>query len=552
MRIVSSFLLIFCLAGCHRGVENNDAVRQGVLDYLATKGMTAAAMDINVSAVKFNGDKADATVSFAAKGTGAGQMAIQYHLEQKDNKWVVVGRRMRTSTAARLPGGAAVCGCRAGQSTWRGSDGSAGSRGQDAGAGRSAARRQKEMKRVAILGGGPAGAFAAEKLASAGLGVVLMDEKLAWEKPCGGGLTHKAYSQYPFLIENSTPEADGHGERAGGAEGGRGDAEAGRSAGDLFALRPEQHAAGAGRAGGRADREDARDAAWTRQGAGWRLQTAGGKWTRISASWPPARAIRCATWGRSCTPPDTMSALGYYVQGEQAQIDIQFLPDLEGYIWIFPRCGHLSVGICGKGEPASALRKRLEAYMAGRGISVGRARRSTATCCPRWTRSPGRRTAWRAMAGWRWATRRGLVDPITGEGLYYAMRSGDLAAQSLLADAGGPAESMRRYRGLLRRDFAADLEFGSRLAKRVFLGRFLFARCRSGWWNSRGAVPRFAECDAGLFAGKQPYLGLKRRLMRNLNGSLYEIAMSFGLGRMVPKARSGTVALRCKAGRLIE
>ena len=43
--------------------------------------------------MKFNGDKADATVSFAAKGTGAGQMAIQYHLEQKDNKWVVVGRQ---------------------------------------------------------------------------------------------------------------------------------------------------------------------------------------------------------------------------------------------------------------------------------------------------------------------------------------------------------------------------------------------------------------------------------------------------------------------------
>ena len=92
MRIVSSLFLIFCLAGCHRGVESNDAVRQGVLDYLATKGMTAAAMDINVTSVKFNGDKADATVSFAAKGTGAGQMAIQYHLEQKNNKWVVVGR----------------------------------------------------------------------------------------------------------------------------------------------------------------------------------------------------------------------------------------------------------------------------------------------------------------------------------------------------------------------------------------------------------------------------------------------------------------------------
>src|ERR1700744_2348021 len=62
------------------------------------------------------------------------------------------------------------------------------------------------MKRVAILGGGPAGAFAAEQLASAGLKVSVFDEKLAWEKPCGGGLTYKAYSQYPFLIDNATPK----------------------------------------------------------------------------------------------------------------------------------------------------------------------------------------------------------------------------------------------------------------------------------------------------------------------------------------------------------
>ena len=100
---------MLCLAGCHRGVESNEAVRQGVLDYLATKGMTAAAMDINVTAVKFNGDKADATVSFAAKGTGAGQMTIQYHLALKDNKWAVVGRQdaSQHGGAAQLPPGAA-------------------------------------------------------------------------------------------------------------------------------------------------------------------------------------------------------------------------------------------------------------------------------------------------------------------------------------------------------------------------------------------------------------------------------------------------------------
>jgi len=62
------------------------------------------------------------------------------------------------------------------------------------------------MKTVAVLGGGPAGSMAAQRLAAAGLKTILFDEKLAWEKPCGGGLTYKAYSQYPFLIENDTPK----------------------------------------------------------------------------------------------------------------------------------------------------------------------------------------------------------------------------------------------------------------------------------------------------------------------------------------------------------
>src|SRR6185437_347894 len=65
--------------------------------------------------------------------------------------------------------------------------------------------RHRSMK-VAVLGGGPSGAFAAEKLAAAGVETVVFDEKLAWEKPCGGGLTWKAYSQYPFLKEGATPK----------------------------------------------------------------------------------------------------------------------------------------------------------------------------------------------------------------------------------------------------------------------------------------------------------------------------------------------------------
>ena len=62
------------------------------------------------------------------------------------------------------------------------------------------------MKTVAVLGGGPAGATTAERLARAGVRTIVLDEKLAWEKPCGGGITYKAYSQYPYLLENDTPK----------------------------------------------------------------------------------------------------------------------------------------------------------------------------------------------------------------------------------------------------------------------------------------------------------------------------------------------------------
>ncbi len=48
------------------------------------------------------------------------------------------------------------------------------------------------MREIAIVGGGPAGAMCGERLARAGYSVTIYDEHLAWEKPCGGGLTHKA------------------------------------------------------------------------------------------------------------------------------------------------------------------------------------------------------------------------------------------------------------------------------------------------------------------------------------------------------------------------
>src|SRR6266576_5875043 len=55
---------------------------------------------------------------------------------------------------------------------------------------------------VIIVGAGPAGSFAAERLARAGVRVALFDGRPAGEpKPCGGGVTSKALKAWPHLLE---------------------------------------------------------------------------------------------------------------------------------------------------------------------------------------------------------------------------------------------------------------------------------------------------------------------------------------------------------------
>jgi geranylgeranyl reductase family protein len=386
------------------------------------------------------------------------------------------------------------------------------------------------MKSVAILGGGPAGAFAAEQLAAAGLRVQLFDEKLAWEKPCGGGLTFKAYSQYPFLIDNPLPkrfvtETMLAAPRAGEVRLKLDEPLLIYSRFDLNRMLLER----AERAG--AQMEKTRVTGLERRSSGWHLKTPAGTAEADYCIVATGARNSLRDVGTQLRPEDAMSALGYYVPAQQERIDIQFLPGLEGYIWVFPRCGHLSVGICGKGEPASALRKRLERYMEERGISWKDASFYSHLLPSLETRS------WKSnrVAGDGWLAvgdAAGLVDPITGEGLYYAIRSGDLAAQAVLQH--GNEKAATHYRRLLRRDFAADLELGSRLAKRIFHGTFLFGTVPARMVEFTRRSPRFSAIMQDLFSGKQPYIGLKRRLLENLNGSLYEIFMSLGFSRVVP------------------
>lgn len=389
------------------------------------------------------------------------------------------------------------------------------------------------MKRVAVLGGGPAGAFAAERLARAGLDTLVFDEKLAWEKPCGGGLTYKAYHQYPFLLDNNTPKklvTDTYlaAPKAGAVKMGLSRPLVIYSRLDLNRMLLDR----AEQAGAQLEKTRVLDIA--RSGRGWLLKTQHGSLDADFCVVATGARNSLRNVGTQWTAADTMYALGYYVPSKQDHIDIQFLANLEGYIWVFPRCGHLSVGICGKGEPAQSLRARLERYMEEKGISYKGAA-FYGHMLPSLER-----TGWQKnrVAGDGWMAvgdAGGLVDPITGEGLYYAMRSGDLASQVVLNESHSIAEKAQAYCHLLRRDFASDLEFGATLAKRVFLGRFLFSTVPARMVGFVRRSPRFRALIEDLFAGTQPYLDLKSRLFKNLNGTLQEVVMNFFLQKLIPE-----------------
>jgi geranylgeranyl reductase family protein len=377
------------------------------------------------------------------------------------------------------------------------------------------------MKRIAVLGGGPAGAQTAACLARAGLKTVLIDEKLAWEKPCGGGVTYKAYSQYPFLRDNEVGKKVVHQTVLAAPNAGRAQMDLEQplliySRLDLNNLMLER----ADRAG--AEVEKTRVLEISRRDRGWRIRTRNGSLDADFCIVATGARNPLRQTGTCWQAADSMSALGYYVPSDQPHIDIQFLPGLAGYIWVFPRQGHLSAGICGKGEPAQALRARLEKYLDERGVPW-RGAQFYAHMLPALDA-----TSWKGnrVAGDGWLAvgdAGGLVDPITGEGLYYAIRSGDLASQIILNDAHSPEAKPAAYRALVDTDFMRDLYLGSLLARRVFTGKVLFESIPARMVQFVRRSPRFRAVMQDLFAGTQNYETLRQRLFGSLNGRLQEI-----------------------------
>jgi geranylgeranyl diphosphate/geranylgeranyl-bacteriochlorophyllide a reductase len=376
------------------------------------------------------------------------------------------------------------------------------------------------MRDIAIVGGGPAGALCGERLASSGFRVTIFDERLAWEKPCGGGLTHKAIEAYPFLLDGSQPKKIVRAAELISGGGHRARFEMSHPI-VIYArkvlnglLLDRAVAAGCTAVRSRVTRVDT-------HGAQVRLIASGDERS--------ADFVVLAAGARNQLLPETTAlgaldlevTLGYFVPTEEDVLKVKFLKEFEGYLWSFPRADHLSVGICAKmgQNPTQQLRRHLDDFVREEHIRMDGAR-FYSHVLP----SPEARTIRsRRIIGRNWAMAgdaAACVDPVTGEGLYYALRSGDLLAQALME--GQP----QAYPERLRAAFSADLEFAANLARKIFRGNFLGGAITTRMVQLLNYSPAFRDIIRDVFSGSQDYRSLKRRLWGQVGTTFLEFMRS--------------------------
>jgi hypothetical protein len=81
------------LTACKKQVNDNDAIRAGILQHLTSIGtLNMSAMDMDMRSVAVAGNQAHAEVEFRAKTSGApgGGMQVAYDLEKRGAAWVVL------------------------------------------------------------------------------------------------------------------------------------------------------------------------------------------------------------------------------------------------------------------------------------------------------------------------------------------------------------------------------------------------------------------------------------------------------------------------------
>jgi flavin-dependent dehydrogenase len=406
-----------------------------------------------------------------------------------------------------------------------------------------------------IVGAGPAGSFAAEMLARAGVKVALFDGRPEGEpKACGGGVTAKALKAWPHLLNAVGRSVD---ELEMFSPSGKRlqlhleepFAIYSRIAFDSY-LRDRARTAGAHVF---AAKISARGIKRTQNG--WTLRArpspsipavqprsepreVGSEWTGEMLVAADGAGGSVARMLAGPLPPSEMEvAFGYRAplpESGAAPTVVAFLPGWVGYAWAFPRLDHVSFGVATTQEAFEhqPLDKLLWDFMLGyyrqredskaklwtsRKVDRERDQRikeKLATTVERYAaRIPGLNDkTWdtRKVCGQGWALlgdAAGFADPVTGEGIYYALRSAELFSESFLAKS--PLDYEERW----REDFGRDLKRAAQMRRR-FYGNFWgapFTERMIGFARGHRGIKRVL---GDLVAGEQGYVDLKKKLVR--------------------------------------
>jgi len=401
---------------------------------------------------------------------------------------------------------------------------------------------------VLIVGAGPAGSFAAERLARGGARVALFDGRPPGEpKACGGGVTSKALKAWPHLLEavgRTIDEIDMYspsGKRLH-LKLDEPFAVYSRIAFDTF-LRERARAAGAHVL---AEKISARG--FKRTDDGWIVQAQSG--AEFSCKWligaDGANSPIAKKLAGPLPPAEMEVAFGYRAplpsDGNAATV-VAFLPKWVGYAWAFPRPDHISFGIATTQDAfdhealdkllwdfmvsyyevvqVGNLRKSMRLWSKGTGIedaqvnNLRHIRDELKKSAERYAaRIPGlepRTWDTRQACGEQWALlgdAAGFADPVTGEGIYYALRSAELFAQAYLA--GSPLNYERLWRG----DFGRELQRASQM-RRKFYGNFWGAPFTERMIEFARGHRGIRKVLGQLVAGDQGYTDLKKKLARS-------------------------------------
>lgn len=329
---------------------------------------------------------------------------------------------------------------------------------------------------VGIVGAGPAGARAAERLAAAGVEVAMFDPRAPWEKPCGGGLTAAAVEATPELLEVARR---GRTVTTVRLESGATTLEVPLerpihivSRTDLGRWQLER----ATRAGARLERVAVRRV-FRRAGGGWDLETSDGRRTRVSRL---VGADGAASLVRRAAVPELNIELAparvAFVPGAgptPSSMGLRFLRGVHGYAWDFPRSDHRSIGI--GVAPGVWARPEMDAQVDGY-----RADLDPCLCAPARRAGAVIGTAARPLGVWYPLLGRGdyallgdaagLADPATGEGIQNALRSADLLAHAFEREG-----SFATYPRLVKRYLEPEFALARRV-RRLLYGASFAAR----------------------------------------------------------------------------